>query len=266
MPDFRFEGTSIRGKSVQGIVKAPTFADAKTKVKQLASQHKVKVSRVRKRKTFIYKCSKPNETTIRGEQKAFTKEEVRLALEHLGYEKINIQPKLIDIKFKPPDADVVTFVRLSADLLREKLTFNEVFQLLISEVEHPTLKEALKTINNDLRQGKDGEEAFIKQEKVLGRFSARMLGLASKSGNMVTIYESTAKFLERRAEFKRNLRSALIMPLFTVAALFGACFYYVGYIFPETAKLFTKLGTDLPPMTAATLKFSDLLVNNIFMF
>ncbi len=264
MPDFRFEGTSVRGKSVQGIVKADTFSEAKLKIKQLAGQHKVSIARIRKRKTFIYKVRKGNDLPFKGEQKAFTKDEVKFALERLGYELIYIQPKLFDFKFKPPDVEIVTFVRLSADLLREKLSFNEVFQLLINEVQHPTLRDALKEINNDLRQGKDSEEAFIRQERALGRFSARMLGLASKSGNMVTIYESTAKFLERRAEFKRNLRSALIMPIFTLLALFGACIYYIAYIFPETARLFTKLGTELPPMTAATLDFSDFLVANFF--
>ncbi len=47
-----------------------------------------------------------------------------------------------------------------------------------------------------------------------------MLGLASKSGNMVEIYKATAKFLERQQEFKKNLKSALITPLVTLFVLF----------------------------------------------
>jgi type IV pilus assembly protein PilC len=38
--------------------------------------------------------------------------------------------------------------------------------------------------------------------------------------------------------------------------------FYVGYIFPETAKLFVKFDIDLPPMTAATLHFSNFLIDN----
>jgi type IV pilus assembly protein PilC len=82
---------------------------------------------------------------------------------------------------------------------------------------------------------------------------------------MADMYESTAKFLERNAEFKKNMKSALIMPLFTLLILFGAVGFYVAYIFPETAKLFVKLGTELPPMTTATLQLSDFLINNIVM-
>ncbi|MCB0285201.1 MAG: type II secretion system F family protein [Calditrichia bacterium] len=264
MPDFRFEGTTLNGRAIQGTVVAESLSEAKTKVRKLADKHKVKVSAIQKRKTFLFKAQKAGEEPFKGEQKAFTKDEVQRALERLGYKVLSVQPKLIDFKLPPPEADVVTFVRVSADMLRENLQFNEVLQMLVNDTENVTLREAIKEINNDLRQGKDSEEAFIKQEKALGAFAARMLGLASKSGNMVSIYESTAKFLERNAEFKRNLKSALIMPLFTVLILMGAVFYYVGFIFPETAKLFMKLGTELPPMTSATLALSDFMVENIW--
>ena len=262
MPDYRFEGTNATGRVVRGLVNADSFGEAKKKIQRLAEKHKVQVGKILKRKTFIYKIQRENEEPIRGEQKAFTKEEVVSALENLGYKVLDVQLKVLSFRLKPATAEIVTFVRVSADMLREKLSFGEVLQILIDDTQSNTLKDALKEINNDLRTGKDSEEAFIKQEKILGRFTARMLGLASKSGNMADIYESTAKFLERNAEFKRNLRSALITPFFTILALIAATLYYVLYIFPETAKLFQRLGTTLPPMTAATLDFSNWMVAN----
>ncbi|MBN2008339.1 type II secretion system F family protein [candidate division KSB1 bacterium] len=263
MPDFRFDGTTMNGRPVVGTITADNLSAAKKKINQLAEKKKVKITQVLKRRTFMYKVKKEGEKPVSGEQKAFTKEEVRQALVRLGFEVLTIQPKVLDFKLKPPMTDVVTFVRVSSDLIREKLPYAEVLQLLIQDIQNPTLRDALKEINNDLRQGRDSEEAFVRQEGVLGKFTARMLGLASKSGNMADMYESTAKFLERNAEFKKNLKSALIMPLFTLLILFGAVGFYVAYIFPETAKLFVKLGTELPPMTTATLKLSDFLINNI---
>ena len=38
--------------------------------------------------------------------------------------------------------------------------------------------------------------------------------------------------------------------------------FYVGYIFPATAKLFVKFNIPLPPMTKFTLKISDFLTDN----
>jgi len=37
----------------------------------------------------------------------------------------------------------------------------------------------------------------------------------------------------------------------------------VAYIFPQTAKLFVRMGIELPPMTRATLAASDFLINNM---
>ncbi len=263
MPEFRFQGVKPGGRTVQGVVSADTRAQARKVVTDLALKNQFKLTDLRARSTFVYRVRRNGEKPVTGEQKAFTKEEVRAALEHLDFKVLSVQKKLLDFKPKPPATEVVTFVRVSADLLREKLPFNEILQLLTNDIENKTLRDTVREINNDLKQGKDSEQAFVRHEKVFGRFTAHMLGLASKSGNMSEIYDSTAKFLERQAEFKKNLKSALIMPAVTMFVLFIAVIYYVAYIFPATAELFAKLG-QVPPMTAATLKLSHFLTTNFW--
>ena len=263
MAEFRIEGITSGGKPVQGLLDAESSKGAKQKAGELAKQRNFKLLRVISRSTWVYKVQRGTEKPINGEQKAFTKGEVQEALQKMGYRVIRVQKRFVDFKPKPPSAEIVTFVRVSADLIRQKLPFNEIMQLLANDIQNRTLRETIRDINAELKQGRDSEKAFVKHEAVLGRFTAHMLGLASKSGNMAEIYDSTAKFLERNAEFKKNLKSALITPLVTLVVLFGAVIYYVGYIFPATANLFRKFNIDLPPMTKATLAISDFLVENI---
>lgn len=66
-------------------------------------------------------------------------------------------------------------------------------------------------------------------------------------------------------DFRKNLRSALLMPSITMLVLAGAVVFYVGYIFPKTAELFTRFGAELPPLTDATLKLSYFFKDNIIM-
>ncbi|MCC6397380.1 MAG: type II secretion system F family protein [Bacteroidetes bacterium] len=263
MAEFRIEGITTAGKPVQGLLEAGTLRDAKAKASQLASQRNFKLLHVIPRTTWMYKVQRGTEKPVMGEQKAFSRAEVEDALTKMGFRVIRVQKRLLDFKPKPPSTEIVTFVRVSADLIRQKLPFNEILQLLVNDIENRTLREAIKDINLELKQGRDSEKTFVKHEAVLGRFTAHMLGLASKSGNMAEIYESTAKFLERQTDFKKNMKSALITPLVTLVVLFGAVVYYVGYIFPATAKLFVKFKIDLPPMTKTTLAISDFLVENI---
>lgn len=263
MPEYRIEGVTPAGKPVQGVLDAESMRVARKRAGQMAQQRNFKLLRVISRSTWIYKVQRGTEKPITGEQKAYSKAEVREALQRMGFRVIYVQRRLFDFKARPPATEIVTFVRVSADLIKQKLPFNEIMQLLANDIENRSLRETIKDINAELKQGRDSEKAFLKHEAVLGRFTAHMLGLASKSGNMAEIYESTAKFLERQAEFKKNLRSALITPIVTLVVLFGAVIYYVGYIFPATAKLFVKFKIDLPPMTKATLALSDFLVDHI---
>ncbi len=219
--------------------------------------------RVVGRSSFLYRVRRGDEKPITGEQKAFTKEEVQDALQKMGYKVLSINKKLLDFKLKPPASEIITFVRVSADLMRQKLPFNEIMQLLINDVQNKTLRDTIRDINQELKQGRDSELVFRKYENVLGKFTANMLGLASKSGNMAEIYDSAAKFLERQLDFKKNLKSALIMPVVTLFVLFIAVIFYVGYVFPATAELFVRFKIDLPPMTKATLKLSDFIIQNI---
>jgi type IV pilus assembly protein PilC len=264
MPEYRIDGVSLTGKTVSGSISADNKGMAKTKAAELAREKKFKVTGIHERVSFIYRVKKGNDKPIDGEQKAFTSDEVRVALEKMGFNVLYVRKKLFGNKLKAaPAIDVISFVRVSTDLMRQKLPFNEVMQLLINDIPNAGLRDAIKEINAELKQGKDSEKVFMKQAPVLGKFTAQMLGLASKSGNMAEIYESAAKFMERNAEFKRNLRSALITPLITLGVLFLACLFYVYYIFPKTAEMFIKFHIKLPPMTTATLKASDWLSEHI---
>ncbi|HLF20204.1 MAG TPA: type II secretion system F family protein [Bacteroidota bacterium] len=263
MPEYKVEGITVAGKQVTGAITADNKKSAKQKAEEMAREKKFKVSAILERATFIYRVQKGTEKPLDGEQKAFSKVEVVQALEKMGYRVVYARKKLFAGKPKlAPEVDVITFVRVSADLMRQKLPFNEILALLVNDIDNPALRESVKEINQELKQGKDSEKVFQKQAPVFGKFTAHMLGLASKSGNMAEIYDSTAKFLERTAQFKRNLKSALIMPMVTVFILMCAVLFYVTYIFPATAEMFERFKIDLPPMTKATLAFSRWLTAN----
>ena len=263
MAEYKIEGLTVAGKPVSGMISADNLKDAKQKASSMAFEKKFKLTGVFERVTWLYRVQKGTEKPIDGEQKAFTKVEVKQALEKMGYRVTYVRKKMFGNKQRAaPAVDIITFVRMSADLMRQKLPFNEILILLMNDITNPALRDAVKEINSELKQGKDSEKVFIKQAAVFGKFTANMLGLASKSGNMTEIYESTAKFLERNAQFKRNLKSALIMPLVTLFILFLAVLFYVGYIFPATAEMFEKFKIELPPMTKATLGFSRWLTAN----
>lgn len=259
MAEFRYMGMNPSGRVVQGVISAQGKREAQRRIQEIALHRQFRIQKLERKSVFIYKVRRGMETVIRGEQKAFSADELRHALERMGYKVLSLQKKILNLRLRPPSRDIVMFIRLSADLLREKMAYDEILFLLGNDITNPTLKRAIQEINQDLKDGMDGVEVFNKQADILGRFPAKLLGVATKSGNMAEIYESTAKFVERNDEFKRSLKAALIMPSIVIIALIAAVIFYVAYIFPETAKMFLKFDIDMPPMTAATLQLSEFL-------
>jgi len=263
MADFRYSAINPANNTVRGLITAKNSKSAKKIIDGICARKRLKLLKVEKKSKYIYAVQKRNEKPQKGEQKAFSKKELTSALQKLDYKVLRVREKLFDFTPAPPSKEIVMFIRITADLLREKLTYNEILNLLLGDMENKSMKETLREIIQDLKDGKEGKEVFGKHQHALGKFPSYMLGVASSSGDMAAIYESTAKFMERNEEFKKNLKQALIMPVVILFVLFLAVLFYVAYIFPETAEMFLKFGIPLPPLTRATLDISNYLKDNI---
>lgn len=257
--EFKFSGTSKAGKPVQGTVFASSRRNAYKKVNALSERHDFRPREILQRRVYLYRIRHANGKVVTGEQKAFSEEELKLALQKMGLDVVKVEKKLLDYQRKPPRMDMIMFVRLAANLLREKLPFDEVLNLLVADVSSKSLKQVIRDLNADLKSGMEAQQAFMKHQHMMGKFTAYMLGIASRSGNMAEIYEATARFLERQNEFKKSVRSAMVTPAITVLVLVLAFVWYIWYIFPETAGLFERFDITLPPLTQGTLDFSHWL-------
>ena len=259
---FRYTAKNIKGKLIQGTIEAENKKDAKKTIDSLARKRRLRVQNIQKKVNFIYRVRRGTQEIQTGEQKAFSKEELQAALEKLGFKVLKVQKKFFVLKGGVPTAEIASWIRLCADLLKENLAYDEILDLLAEDTTNKRLREVIKQISKDLKEGKEGAEVFGKHEDVFGKFPAFMLGVASTSGNMAEVYESTAKFMQRDEEFKRSLKKALVTPFITLFVIGLVVAYYVMVIFPETAGVFLKMGKTLPPMTATTLEFSNFLQAN----
>lgn len=151
------------------------------------------------------------------------------------------------------------FIQLSTSMLKDKMSFGAVLDMLADEQTNRTMRETLLQIESQLKAGGEGREVFNMHTGVFGKFPAYMLGIATRSGNIAEVFEATGKFLQRDMEIRKSIRKAMISPFFAVLATLGAVGYYVQEIFPSTAELFLNYNMPLPSMTQATLELSTWL-------
>jgi type IV pilus assembly protein PilC len=262
--EVRFKGVGPQGKLVQGTFSVSSRKEVKEQLERLKQRYQVRIQSVEYKRDFLYKVKMPMGKPYTGRQSAFSKDEVAQALQRMGHKDFSISPVLFDIKIRPSSQDVMMFIKLSTNMLKDKMSFGKILGMLAEEQPNRMMREALVQIENQLKQGVEGREVFMRYTDIFGRFPAFMLGLATRSGNMTEIFEATNKFIERDNEIKKNIRKTLISPMFAVVATIGAVVYYVVDIFPATAQLFIKYNMPLPPMTKATLQVSDWLANYWF--
>lgn len=254
--EFRFQGVNVSGEPVRGTVFAPSKKAAERRVENLSEKHQFRPDSIEKRHTFVYKVRHSNGEVAKGEQKAYTKEEVASALQRMGLEVIRVERKLLDFQFSPSQSDIVMFVRLAANMLRRKLPFDEILVLLMADTSSKPLKQMMQDLHADLKSGVDAQNAFMKHQHVLGKFTAYMLGLATASGNMAEMFDATATYLERKDEFRKSVRSALITPSITLIATIAAFIWFIWYIIPGYAGLFAQYNVELPYLTQTSLDFA----------
>ena len=257
--EYRFKGFSPQGKLVQGNFNVSSKAESKAYIAKLVQKYQLRIQSVERKRDFLYKVNIPGRKPIKGRQSAFSKDEVAAALQKMGYGNFSINPVLLEFSMKPSGQDVMMFIKLSTTMLKDKMSFGRILSMLAEEQSNRAMRDALVQIENQLKAGGEGKEVFMHYENVFGRFPAFMLGLATRSGNMADVFEATSKFIERDMEIKKNIKKALISPMFAVLATLGAVVYYVVKIFPATAELFLNYNMDLPPMTSATLDLSHWL-------
>jgi type IV pilus assembly protein PilC len=263
LKEFRYQGVKTGTKTiVRGSVFDKNIKHAGIQVNKLARNHRFVVRKIEEKKTFLYRAINEEGKKVSGEQEAFSKQEIITALESINFKNIKVDPKLFNFNFKPPQTDIIMFISLSSDMLKENMKYDEILKLLTSDIQNTSLRNAIKNISRDLRQGQDGMSVFMKYEDIFGKFVAYMLGLASKSGNMAEIYDSTAKFIQRRADFQKNLRKALLMPAVTMVVLIIATLWFILDLIPTIASTVISMGAQLPAMTEACMNAGEFITSN----
>jgi type IV pilus assembly protein PilC len=262
MSDYRYRAITQDGRRVRGFINAQNPRQAKKALNVLAHKKGLKIEGIDRQYTYMYRGKGKYGEKVKGEQKAFSKRELEEALGSLDYTNIKVEKKLIGTIGKVADEEICQFLNLCSDLLKENLPFEEILNLVASDTQNVILKSAIREVMKDLKDGKDGKEVFNKQSSVFGKFPAYMMGIATTSGNMQAIFESTAKFISRKQDFNKKIKNAIFMPAFTLLVVIAGLLYYIIKIIPGTTKIFTMQNKEIPPLTAATVSMKDFLVGN----
>ncbi len=155
--------------------------------------------------------------------------------------------------------DLVLFCRQLATLLGAGVTILKSLEIILKQVSSVKLYNVIKSMVKDMEAGLGLHEVMAKHSSIFSDLWVNLVESGEASGNLAVVLNRLAGYLERNAEFKKEIISALIYPIILMVAGFGALFFLTIKIIPTFADLFKGFDMTLPALTQILINISSFL-------
>ncbi len=161
--------------------------------------------------------------------------------------------------------DLVVFCRQLATLLGAAVTILKSLDTISLQVASRKLHFLIRDLMKSMESGLSFHEALGKHPKVFSELWINLVETGEASGNLASVLNRLASYLERDAAFRSKLISALIYPIILFVAAMGALLFLTIKIVPTFAELFKGFNIELPALTLMLLTVSDFIKRYFFL-
>ena len=113
-----------------------------------------------------------------------------------------------------------------------------------------------------LDAGASVSEAFNRYPNIFPESVRNLMAIGEESGAIDRMLLEAAEHIERMTMLGRNMRQAMIYPAFVFATILGAALFWIYYVIPNLAQLFSQMQVKLPAITRGVMKLSQWLEGN----
>jgi len=155
--------------------------------------------------------------------------------------------------------DLIMFSVEMATLLNAGVTIIKSLDILCKQIESKTLLRAIEQIKKDVEGGYTFSNALQKHEKIFSPFWINMAQTGEASGRLPLSLEQLAIYLEEKAALKKKVVSAMIYPVILMCVSVGAIAVFLIKIIPVFSDIFKGVDVELPLLTQAVIRLSDIV-------
>jgi general secretion pathway protein F len=214
---------------------------------------------------FTYKAVRPDGEPVEGELEADDEGTVIQRLQGEGLIPIEarraggLRHRLLQRRVRALAADEIgVFTRELSTLLESGLTLDRSLQILIDLQEEERIVRVMENLQERVRGGATFSAALEEEGGQFSRLYINMVRAGEASGALEAVLARLADYLERTAELRETITSALVYPaiLLTVAGL--AVIMLLVFVVPQFTVLFEDMGATLPLPTRIVIAVGDL--------
>ncbi|MCG6898289.1 MAG: type II secretion system F family protein [Thiocapsa sp.] len=217
---------------------------------------------------YLFKAVKPDGESVEGEQEAADEATLVRQLQSEGLIPIDtrssagLRARLGRVRRRRlTQKEIGILTRELATLLEAGMTLDRSLQILVALTGEEHLVKVLSDLQNRVRGGATFSSALEMQDGQFPRLYVNMVRAGEAGGALDQVLDRLADYLERLAELRQTVTSALIYPsiLLVVAGL--SVIMLLVFVVPQFTVLFEDMGEALPLPTKIVVGAGDLFRN-----
>lgn len=217
---------------------------------------------------YSYKAVRPDGQAENGEREAVNETAVVAALQKDGLIPISVRTAggltgylSSGGRKRIGEKEIGLITRELATLLEAGLPLDRSLQILIDLASSEHSAALLDDLQDRVRGGATFSDALEAQGGVFSRLYVNMVRAGEASGSLESALSRLSDYLERSAELRETIKSALIYPsiLLVVAGL--SLVLLLVFVVPQFSQLFDDMGAALPTPTRIVIALGDVFRN-----
>jgi len=155
--------------------------------------------------------------------------------------------------------DLVILARQLAMLLSAGVSLLKALEVIRRQVDSKRLHDVLSDISKNMEAGHTFKDSLVKHKRVFSDLWLFLVETGEASGNLPTVLDHLAKYLEERESFKQKIFSALMYPAVLLLVSVGAILFFVIKIVPTFVGILSGLNVKLPLPTQILISISNVM-------
>lgn len=143
-------------------------------------------------------------------------------------------------------SDKVFLAKYLALMLRVGTDLLSAVDILIADFDKPAVKNFLLEVRGNLGRGQPFYVTFEKHPEIFSATFVSLVRAAEASGGLQKTFEDLSESLEREAELRSGIRSALVYPIVVIAMAFAILTFLFTFALPKLAAVFSGGGINPP--------------------
>jgi type IV pilus assembly protein PilC len=213
---------------------------------------------------YAYIAAGPDGHTVTGVAKAADREAAELALYERELRDIRLTEKkrVLDVELSAPRVKREEVMHLSRQLgafIRAGLPLLDAVRTLGEEATNSSVRRMMSEVEEGLRSGEKLSDCLDRHPKIFPPFYRGILRSAELTGQLDTVLDQLAAYLERDLEARRKIKSAMIYPSMIIVMGIFAVVVLAWMVLPKFKLFFASLDAKLPLPTRIMLAVTDFL-------